>query len=258
VFDATDGAGTEHVVVIDETLAQKYFPDQDPIGRRIGGSGDGWGRVIGVVGAVAHAGLTGEAVPARYLLFDQAGYMPESTSLLVRVWRERNLVPVLQQSVNRIQQTTTVAAVYEATTMKNVVAVAMGPTRRVMQLMTLLGALALLLGAIGVYGVVSHFVKRRRRDWVIRMALGMKPVSAIRQVVGHGAALVSLGCLIGLGATFALTRLFESLLYEVDAAEPSALLCAASLLIATGCLAALFPALRASRAIPALALREGS
>ena len=142
--------------------------------------------------------------------------------------------------------------------MENIVALAMGPTRRVMQLMTLLGALALTLGAIGVYGVVSHFVNRRRRDWVIKMALGMKPMSALQQVVSRGALLVSAGCVVGLGAAIALTRLFTSLLYEVDAADPFALLAAAGALIATGCLAALIPGLRASRANAAQVLRESA
>jgi ABC-type antimicrobial peptide transport system permease subunit len=124
--------------------------------------------------------------------------------------------------------------------------------------MTLMGALALTLGAVGVYGVVSHFVNRRRRDWVIKMALGMKPISALGQVVTRGAMLVSVGSAIGLAVAVLLTRLFAALLYEIKPADPTALLSAAAALIVTGCLAALLPGLRASRADPAQVLRESA
>jgi len=259
VFDETDREGGELVIVIDELLAEKYFGGQDPIGQQIAsGIGAGWMRVIGVVGNVAHSGLTGEATPGRYVLMDQFGYTPDAMSVVLSMDGGRNAGPVLQQVVRTIEQEAPTFAVREATTMENVLATSMGPTRRIMQLMTLLGALALTLGAVGVYGVVSHFVNRRRRDWVIRMALGMKPAAALQQVVGRGAALVSVGCVIGLLAALLLTRLFTSLLYEVDAADPAALFAAAVTLIVTGCIAALVPAIRASRANPAQVLRDSA
>lgn len=258
LFEATDREGSELVIVIDEALARKYFPGEDPIGRRIASSvGLGWMRIIGVVGNVAHAGLTDAPAPGRYMLYDQIiNYTPESASLVLRVDATRDPVTVLHTAVTTIQRVMPTVAVQEATTMENVLALAMGPTRRVMQLMTLLGGLALTLGGIGVYGVVSHFVNRRRRDWVIKMALGLRPVSVLRQVVARGALLVSAGCLVGLGASLVLTRLFTSLLYDVSAADPTALLGAAGALIVTGCIAALLPGRRASRADPAAVLRE--
>ena len=142
--------------------------------------------------------------------------------------------------------------------MENKLALAMGPTRRIMQLMTLLGALALTLGAVGVYGVVSHFVNRRRRDWVIKMALGMKPRSAVQQVVVRGATLAGVGAALGLVAALLLTRMLNSLLYGVSSADPTALLGAAAALIVTGSVAALIPGLRASRANAANVLRESA
>jgi putative ABC transport system permease protein len=111
LFEATDAAGTEPAIVIDEALARKYFPNQDPIGRRIGGSGDGWAPVIGVVGSVAHAGLTDAPIPGHYLLYEQSSYMSESISLLLRVNRNRALASTLQQAVNTIQSTVPVAGV---------------------------------------------------------------------------------------------------------------------------------------------------
>ena len=256
-FDETDNATSEPVVVIDEALAKKYFPGEDALGQRISfGMGPGWARIIGVVSSVTHTGLTEEPGPGRYMLADQLPIAMEANTLVLRVAPGRNPASVLREAQLIVERTSQSVAVHEATTMENIFAVAMGPTWRVMQLMALLGALALTLGAVGVYGVVSHFVNRRRRDWMIRLALGMKPIAAIRQVVGRGTTLVAMGCVIGIIAALLLTRLLDSLLYQVDAADPAALIAATITLIATGAIAALVPALRASRTNPAQVLRE--
>lgn len=256
LFDETDRPGSEPAVVIDEVLARKYFPGEDPVGRRISyGLAEGWARIVGVVGGVAHEGLKEEPGPGRYLLIEQSGYVPPSLSLLLRV-EGGDAAGILRQAQETIRASSSTIAVQEATTFERLVALAMGPTRRVMQLMTLIGALALVLGAVGVYGVVSHFVNRRRREWVIKMALGMRPRDALQQVVGRGVVLVGAGCVIGLVASVALTRFFASLLYGVSAADPLALAAASATLLVAGCLAALVPAVRASRANPAAVLRE--
>ncbi len=116
--------------------------------------------------------------------------------------------------------------------------------------------LALLLGVIGVYGVVSHFVTRRKRDWGIRIALGLRPARVVRQIVGRGGALVGTGIVLGLIGFLALARLLASLLYGVGTADPIALGSATAILLAAGLLAAYLPARRASRIDPALVLRE--
>jgi putative ABC transport system permease protein len=256
-FDATDVPGGDLAIVIDEVLARKYFPGTDPIGQLIASSiGQGWMRVVGVVRGVAHDGLTAETIPGRYVLVDQFNYTPEGFSLVLRVERGRNAAGVLEQAVRRVQEVAANVAIREATTMENVHALAMGPTRRIMQLMTLLGSLALTLGAIGVYGVVSHFVNRRRRDWIIRMALGMNPADALTQVVRRGALLVTIGCVIGVAAALLATRALASLLYTVGSADPLAIAAAVAALIMTGCIAAVIPGLRASRANPAQVLRD--
>jgi putative ABC transport system permease protein len=256
-FDASDRADSELVTVIDEGLAAKYFPGEDPIGQYIyAGDDTVYMRIVGVVENVSVAGLREAPEPTRYALYEQFGYTPEGFALVLRADGSRNPADVLQQAIGEIERSVTTYAVRDATTMDHVLAAAMGPTRRIMQLMTLLGVLALTLGAVGVYGVVSHFVNRRRRDWMIRMALGMHPLAVLRQVVGRGAALVAAGCAAGLVAAFALTRLLASLLYGVSAADPLALASAAGVLIAAGCIAALIPASRASRTDPAAVLRE--
>lgn len=260
LFEPGDRAESEPVIVIDEAMARKFFPGEDPIGRRVTNpfQDSSWARVIGVVGNVAHDGLTDRRTPGRYMLIDQIEYVPANMSIALLAEGGRTPAALIDEARTAIQRTDANFAVQETTTMDDALALAMGPTRRVMQLITLLGGLALVLGAVGVYGVVSHFVNRRKRDWVIRMALGMRPLQALQQVVGRGAALVAIGCTIGLLASLALVRLIGSMLYGVSAADPAALLGAAFTLIFTGCCAALIPAIRASRANAAQVLRESA
>ncbi len=140
--------------------------------------------------------------------------------------------------------------------MQNVFDRAIGPARQVMSLLALLGGLALVLGTIGVYGVVSHFVTRRKRDWGIRIALGMLPGRVIRQIVGQGGALVGMGIVLGLIGFLLLARFLASFLYGVGTADPLSLAGATAILLTAGLLAALVPAWRASRIDPAVVLRE--
>jgi putative ABC transport system permease protein len=146
--------------------------------------------------------------------------------------------------------------VQEATTMARVFDRAVGPVRQVMTLLGLLTALALTLGAVGVYGVISHFASRRQRDWGIRVALGLKPAKVIGHVVGRGLALVGGGVALGVVGALLLARLMASLLYGVGAADPVAYGAAGITLIVIGVIAAWLPARRASRVDPAVVLRE--
>jgi ABC-type antimicrobial peptide transport system permease subunit len=125
-----------------------------------------------------------------------------------------------------------------------------------MSLLALLTALALVLSAIGIYGVIAHFVARRRRDWSIRVALGLAPSRVVRQVVGHSSTLVAAGIALGLLGAVALARLLGTLLYGVGSADPISLVGVTVMLLAVGALAALLPALRASRSDPAMVMRE--
>ena len=121
--------------------------------------------------------------------------------------------------------------------------------------LALLTALALVLGAVGIYGVISHFVTRRRRDYGVRIALGQPAGGVIRQVVGRGGMLVAAGSVIGVAAALVLARLLESFLYGVRAADPAAMAAAVAALAAVGLAAAYIPARRASRTDPVMVLR---
>jgi ABC-type antimicrobial peptide transport system permease subunit len=147
-------------------------------------------------------------------------------------------------------------AVQQVTTMSRVLDAAVGPARKIMMLLALLSALALVLGAVGIYGVISHFAARRKRDWAIRVALGLPGSRVVRHIVGQGAALVGVGVVVGALGTIVLSRLLASFLYGVSKVDPLAFAAAAAALLAVGVLAAFIPARRAGLVDPARVLRE--
>jgi putative ABC transport system permease protein len=253
-FEASDRMGSGDVVVINQALAEKYFPGEDPLGRIIGG-GEGE-RIVGIVENASEANLTDEPVPARYYVYQQSTYTPENQVLIVRAAGSQDPVALLDAARRTVERVAPGTAVREATTMERVFADAVGPARQLLSLLAILTALALVLGAIGVYGVISHFVQRRKRDWGIRIALGLTPSQVVSQVVGRGAALVGIGVVLGLVGVAVGSRLLASLLYGIGRTDPAALALAAAILLAVGVTAAFAPALKASRLDPATVLRE--
>jgi predicted permease len=253
-----DRENTERVVVINRALATKYFPGESPIGKRIGAGLGGWDRIVGVVEDVAEAGLTDGAVPARYMLYAQVTvYTPTRHTLVLRPQPGREPSALLEDARKQIGASTPSVAVHRATTLEAVFAQAIGPARQVMSVLALLTVLAVTLGAVGVYGVTAHFVRRRQRDLGICIALGLRPSRVVAQVVGRGGALVLLGSVLGIGAALALVRLLSTFLYGVEAVDPLSLAGATLALLTVGVIAALLPAWRASRLDPAAVLRQG-
>ena len=247
---------TEGTVVINQALADQFFPGRDPLGQRIAFMDERWDRIVGVVSNVAEKGLVPDPVPARYMVYEQVPWLLSTQIMVIRTQPGRDPAAILDAARRAVQRAAPSVAVQDLTTMQNIFDRAIGPARQVMALLTLLGGLALALGTIGVYGVVSHFVTRRKRDWGIRIALGMLPGRVVRQIVGQGGALVGLGIAVGLVGFFLLAHLLASFLYGVGIADPLALVGATAVLLTAGLLAALVPALRASRIDPAVVLRE--
>jgi putative ABC transport system permease protein len=253
---ATDRRDTERVVVINDALAQKYFPGIDPIGTLVGGDGRSAARVIGVVANAVERRLTDAAQPTRYVALAQAPWVDDAQSLVLRAVPRVDDTSLLEPARRTIARIAPGVAIQQTTTMRRVLDQAIGPARQVVLLLSLLTTLALTLGAVGIYGVVAHFASRRRRDWAIRVALGLPTSRVILHVVGHGALLVMAG--IGIGAIGAalLTRLLSSFLYGVRAIDPIAFALAGAVLLGVGIAAALVPAWRAGMADPVIALRE--
>jgi predicted permease len=257
-FVPTDADSPRRVVVINEAMAAKYFPGENPVGRIVNTGFDEQGeQVIGVVENVAEGELTDMAAPARYMLYPHVGngVLPGATFVL-RAASPSDVPALLQAARSAIQRGAPQLAVNETTTMQAVFDRAMGPTGQVVTLVTLLATLALVLGAVGVYGAMSHFVSRRTRDYGICISLGLLPAQVLLQVVRRGTMMVLAGGLLGVVAALMLTRLLASLLYDVAATDPLTLTTAVAVLVLIGALAAFIPARRASRTDPAVVLRQ--
>lgn len=255
-FTAADRDNTERVVVINEALAAKYFPGEDPVGRTISTGFDERGeRIIGVVENVAEATLTDRAVPARYMLYEQVPSIWQEAAFVVAGAPE-DLARLTDLTRTTLQRATHSVALLRMTTLASVLDQAIGAPLRVATLLTLLAALALVLAAVGIYGVVAHFVSRRTRDYGIYIALGLPPARVISQVVTRGCLLAVLGTIVGLLATVVMGRRLSTLLYGVEPVDGPALLAAVVLLLAIATIASFIPAWRASRTDPAVVLRQ--
>jgi putative ABC transport system permease protein len=251
-----DRRDSERAVVINEALAQEYFAGVDPIGRLVAGDTDAPSRIVGVVANAAEKRLPDRAQPVRYVALAQMPWMDEALSIVLRAVpgiEDTSLVERARQTIARVAPS---VALQQTTTMRHVLDTAIGPARQVVLLLSLMTALSLLLGAVGVYGVTAHYAARRRRDWAIRVALGLPGARVISHVVSHAALLVTAGIVIGAAGAAMLTRLLSSFLYGVSALDPIAFVTAGMALLAVGTAAAFLPAWRAGMADPLIALRE--
>jgi putative ABC transport system permease protein len=254
---SADRRDTERVVVINQALARTYFRDSDPIGKLLGGDvGPASSRIVGVVADASERGLSDAAVPARYVAVAQMPWLDQAQSLVLRAAPGVDENSLLEPARRVIARVAPAVAVQQTTTMGRVLDTAIGPARQVVLLLSLLTALALVLGAVGIYGVMSHFAARRRRDWAIRVALGLPGLRVIGHAMGHGVVLITAGIGVGVIGAAALTRLLSSFLYGVSAIDPIAFTTAAAGLLGSGVLAALIPAWRAGMSDPLSALRD--
>ena len=191
------------------------------------------------------------------MLYEHVGrsVLPSATVVL-RAVSAADVAAVIQGARQTLRREAPQLAVQRTLTMQSVCDEAVGPAGQVVVLVSLLAGLALILGAVGVYGVISHFVARRSRDYGICIALGLHPRQVMVEVVRHGLTLVVIGSVIGVGAAVALTNGLAALLYDVQATDPLALAGAVIALMLVGTVAARLPARRASLTDPAVVLRQ--
>jgi putative ABC transport system permease protein len=249
-------AGPDVAVIINEAMARRFFPEDDPIGKVLEG---GWGvkeRIIGVAQDVAEGQLTDAPSLTRYYLAGAVPWIVPSATLVVRTNAGTDPAAILESARRAVQRAAPSFAVSRTTTMARIMDDAVGPARQIMSLLSLLAGLALVLGAIGIYGVIAHFASRRKRDWAIRVALGLSGGQVVAQVMKQGVVLTALGILFGIAGTMVLSRLLTTLLYGVRAVDPIAFAAASLVLLAIGAGAAFVPARRAGMTDPALVLRE--
>ncbi len=253
------------VVVIDSALAQAYFPKEDPVGRTISFPGYGPYRIIGVVGHVQHSELgnssldnQNQAYAAFYQFTDPSIHaMETSTTVMVRTSLDSAaIMPAIEAA---IYQASADQPVYNVQTMQQFVSQSMAPQRFPMILLGAFAALALLLAAVGIYGVISYSVTQRAHEIGIRMALGAQKRDIFRMTIGHGLRLVLAGLAVGVPFTLILIRLLSSfsiLLYGVAAGDPATFMAVAALLTVVALAACYVPARRATRVDPMIALRH--
>src|ERR1043166_6180791 len=255
-FDAHDTADAPGVVIIDDALARKYWPNEDPLGKRITFEGTEqqarWGEVVGIVGHVKNEGLEGESRAQYYVPYAQRADSPNLFLVVRDAGDPASLAPAVRGAIAGVDKD---LPVFRVMTVERVVSDSLAQRRFSMTLFAIFAGLALLLAVVGLYGVMSYTVAQRTHEIGIRVALGAQGRDVLRMVVGQGMLLVGVGVLLGLGGALALTRVMSSLLYGVSATDPLTYAGIALLLAAVALLASYVPARRAMKVDPMVALR---
>ena len=254
-FNDRDTDANTLVTIIDETIARLYWPDSDPIGKRIAFNRPDdtkvWIEIVGVVGAVKHKALDADYRGQIYLPHAQS---PRGGMyLVVRTLGEPSSMTAMVRSA--IQAVDKDQPVYRVMTMEALVTESVAQKRFSMLLLALFAVVAVMLAIVGLYGVMSYGVSQRTHEIGVRMALGAQSRDVLKMVVGQGLALALIGVGVGLVAAFLLTRLMSSLLFGVSATDPYMFASIPLILAAVALLACYIPARRATKVDPMIALR---
>ncbi|HYG82554.1 MAG TPA: FtsX-like permease family protein, partial [Pyrinomonadaceae bacterium] len=269
LFTEQDDLNSPPVALINEEMARRFFPGEDPVGKRIwmgppesllpaGALPDGYTfprlTIAGVVNDVRHQGLNQQAGPEVYIPHAQGGVETRrSMFLAVRTTAEPlSLAAAVRSQVAAIDKDQPVADVQ---TMEQRLAASLARPRFNMLLLGIFAAVALALAAVGLYGVMAYGVTQRTHEIGVRMALGAQRADVLRLVVRQGMLIALVGVALGLAASFALTRVMTSLLYGVSATDPLVFTIIALLLAAVAFVASYIPARRAVKVDPMIALR---
>jgi predicted permease len=255
-FNETDGPDSPPVAVIDDEFVRRFWPDENPIGKRITFSdahaeNPTWINIIGVVGHTMHEGLDADARIQLY--FSNRQYPRMSAQLVVRTETEpAAMVASLRRTVFSVDADQPISNVR---IMEDLITESIGNRRLLMQLLTLFSGLAIVLASLGIYGIMSHMVRERSRELGLRMALGATGPTLFGLVLKRGLALAGIGLAIGMAGALGLTRLLQSQLYEVAASDPVTLTAVGGILLGVAVLAVCIPANRAARVDPIVNLR---
>jgi predicted permease len=256
-FTEQDSKDSLPVTIIDDVLADRYWPDQDPVGKRIAGHFDSkagqlnWRTIVGVVGHVKRYGLDGKVKEQYY--FPEAQRTQPNMALLVRSASDpARLVPSIRDAIHAVDKD---QPIYRVMSMEELVSNSVAQKRFSMLLLAIFAGVALLLAAVGIYGVMSYSVTRRTHEIGIRMALGASRADVLKMVVRQGMTLTLIGVGVGLGVAFLVARVMSSLLFGIGSHDPATFIMIPAILTGVALGACFIPARRATRVDPMVALR---
>jgi putative ABC transport system permease protein len=254
LFTAQEATEMRHVVVVNEALTRKYFPNEDPLGKRITidmKDNNVPTEIIGVVGDVRHMRLDEEVEPVSYWPQPELTY--SFMTLVIRTRGDAANVAAGARGV--IQSLDSEQPVADVRTMESLLANSIARARFSALLLAVFASVALVLAAIGIYGVISYVVAQRRHEIGLRMALGAQARDVVTLVLRNGMMLAGLGVAIGLAGAFALTRVMTTLLFGVTPTDTITFGTVSALLLIVAFLACYIPARRATKVDPLVALR---
>jgi putative ABC transport system permease protein len=252
LFDESNPADARGRVVINETFARLHWPNEDPIGKRVHINWDNLDdEVIGVVGDVKHASLEGTIRPMTYWPYRRNPY----SSMAVAVRTTNDPAQVAGEIASVLRRLDPDLALAAVRTMDEVVSSSVADRRLTMLLLTVFAGAALLLAAVGIYGVIAYSVTQRTQEIGIRMALGAQRRDVLRLVVRNALILVAVGIGAGAAGALLLTRLMSGLLFDVRPTDPVTFAVVSGVLVAVALAASMLPGLRATKVDPVIALR---
>jgi putative ABC transport system permease protein len=265
-FTDDDILERQPVVIINETLARRYFPNEDPVGKRLAmyGRSPGqlanltnfstspWMEIVGVVGDIKRLTLEAATVPDIFLPYWQ--WPMQSPTLIVRTAADpASIGAAIRNEVRAVEKRLPVPSVRE---MNQLLSDIVAQPRFYTMLASLFGMIALILAAAGIYGVMAYAVAQRTHEIGIRMALGAEVRDVLRLVIGEGMKLTLIGVAVGLLAALALTRLLKGLLFSLSPTDPLTFAAVLALLVVIALAACYIPARRAAKTDPMIALRH--
>jgi predicted permease len=256
VFLDSDEPASEQVAIIDQSLANRYWPGENPLGKHIQffrlNLKNPWTTIVGVVGDMKSDGFDAPIAPHIYIPAFQGP--PYASVLFLRT--RANTGTLGDQIRAAVQSVDSNLPLFGVRTMDEVITRSMAERRFALEILAIFAGVALLLAAIGIYGLMSYTFSRRIHEIGIRVALGAQRMDILRMALGEGMRMVVLGLVAGLIGAAALTRFLRSLLFNVTATDPIVFAAIAALLAAVALLACYIPARRATRVDPLVALRE--